>query len=78
MPRPTRAGGQRGSTIPLIVGFTAVLLVAAGAVVDATAAWLQRQSLENVADGAALQAADLGAEGLERMFLQRIAETAAG
>ncbi|MFT4264567.1 MAG: hypothetical protein QM572_14365 [Nocardioides sp.] len=58
-------GSQRGSTIPLILGFTAILLVAAAVAIDATAAWLQRQSLESVADGAALHAADLAAQGTE-------------
>lgn len=56
---------ERGSTIPLIVGFAGLLLVAGAVVVDATAAYLQRQSLDSVADGAALRGADLGAQGLE-------------
>ncbi|WP_300678439.1 pilus assembly protein TadG-related protein [Nocardioides sp.] len=56
---------ERGSTIPLIIGFTVILLLAAVVVIDATAAWLQRQSLDNVADGAALYAADAAAEGRE-------------
>jgi len=56
---------ERGSTIPLIVGFAGLLLVAGAVVVDATAAYLQRQSLDTVADGAALRGADLGAQGLE-------------
>jgi hypothetical protein len=59
------AKGERGSTIPLIVGFAGLLLVACAVVVDATAAYLQRQSLDSVADGAALRGADLGAQGLE-------------
>lgn len=57
--------GERGSTIPLIVGFVSLLLVAAAVVVDATAAYVQRQSLDTLADGAALRGADLGAKGLE-------------
>ncbi|MDH2413960.1 pilus assembly protein TadG-related protein [Nocardioides sp. CER19] len=56
---------ERGSTIPLIVGFAGLLLVAIAVVVDATAAYLQRQSLDTLADGAALRGADLGAQGLE-------------
>ena len=56
---------ERGSTIPLIIGFAAVLLVAVAVVVDVTAAYLHRQSLDSLADGAALQGADLGAEGAE-------------
>ncbi|UDY22807.1 pilus assembly protein TadG-related protein [Nocardioides sp. Kera G14] len=63
--RASEQRAQRGSTIPLIVGFTVVLLIAAAVVIDATAAWLQRQSLDNIADGAALHAADLGAQGTE-------------
>lgn len=57
--------GERGSTIPLIVGFAGLLLVVGAVVVDATAAYLQRQSLATLADGAALRGADLGAQGLE-------------
>jgi hypothetical protein len=56
---------ERGSTIPLIVGFTGLLLVAVAVVVDASVAYLQRQSLATLADGAALRGADLGAQGLE-------------
>lgn len=62
---PRGRGSDRGSTIPLIVGFAGLLLVAGAVVVDATAAYLQRQSLGTLADGAALQGADLGAQGLE-------------
>lgn len=57
--------GERGSTIPLIAGFAGLLLVGGAVVVDATAAYLQRQSLSTLADGAALRGADLGAQGLE-------------
>jgi hypothetical protein len=67
-PRGDRLGSrrdERGSTIPLIIGFAGLLLVAAAVVVDATAAYLQRQSLDTLADGAALRGADLGAQGLE-------------
>lgn len=60
-----RPRSERGSTIPLIVGFVGLLLVAGAVVVDATAAYLQRQSLGTLADGAALRGADLGAQGLE-------------
>ncbi|WP_239456440.1 pilus assembly protein TadG-related protein [Nocardioides solisilvae] len=47
----------------LIVGFAAVLLLAVAVVVDASAAYLQRQGLDTLADGAALQGADLGSVG---------------
>ena len=49
----------------LIVGFALVLAMAVAMVVDVSAAYLQRQGLDTVADGAALRAADLGATGEE-------------
>jgi hypothetical protein len=49
---------ERGQTSLLIVGFVVVVLMLIGAVVDASAAFLRRQSLDAVADGAALAAAD--------------------
>jgi Flp pilus assembly protein TadG len=49
----------------MIVGFAFVLLMGIAAVVDASAAYLQRQGLDTVADGAALRGADLGATGRE-------------
>ncbi|GAB3201495.1 hypothetical protein GCM10027062_23920 [Nocardioides hungaricus] len=42
-----------------------MLLMAIALVVDASAAYLQRQGLATVADGAALRGADLGASGRE-------------
>lgn len=54
---------ERGSTIPLIVGLAAVLLMGIALVINASAAYLQRQSLNTLADGAALRGADLGAAG---------------
>ncbi|WGL53506.1 pilus assembly protein TadG-related protein [Nocardioides sp. BP30] len=56
---------ERGSTIPLIIGFALVLALVVGFVVDATAAYLRRQALDTLADGAALRGADLGAAGTE-------------
>lgn len=47
----------------MVVGFMALLLLLIGAVVDASAAYLMRQRLDTLADGAALQGADLGAQG---------------
>jgi hypothetical protein len=44
----------------LIVGLAVVLMTAIAVVVDATAAFLQRQGLATVADGAALAGADAG------------------
>jgi hypothetical protein len=54
-----------GSTVPLIIGFALVILVLIAVVTDATAAYLDRQSLESLAEAAALQGADLGAQGRE-------------
>jgi Putative Flp pilus-assembly TadE/G-like len=63
MPRRERA--EDGQATLLIVGLTIVLLMAVAAVVDISAAYLRRQGLDTVADGAALRAADLGATGEE-------------
>lgn len=60
-----RARSERGSTIPLIIGFALVIALVVGVVVDATAAYLRRQQLDSLADGAALRGADLGAAGTE-------------
>ena len=51
MPRGQEDSGQ---TTLLIVGLAVVLMMAIAVVVDATAAYLQRQGLATVADGAAL------------------------
>ncbi len=64
MRRATR-GDERGQTTLLIVGFMLVLAMAVATVVDVSAAYLQRQGLDTVADGAALRGADLGATGRE-------------
>ena len=58
-----RRRDERGSTIPLIVGLAFVLVMAVVVVVDASAAFLQRQRLDTLADGAALRGADLGSVG---------------
>ena len=63
MPRREPARGERGQATLVIVGFALVLAMAIAMVVDASAAYLQRQSLDTVADGAALHGADLGATG---------------
>lgn len=62
-----RPGGadQRGQTTLLIVGFAGVLFMLLAVVVDASAAYLQRQGLATIADGAALAGADAGATGGE-------------
>jgi hypothetical protein len=54
---------ERGQATLLIVGFAVVLAMVVALVVDSTAAYLQRQGLDTLADGAALRGADLGATG---------------
>ena len=49
---------ERGQTSVLIIGFAVVLLLMVGVVVDSSAAYLQRQGLDTLADGAALAGAD--------------------
>jgi uncharacterized membrane protein len=53
-----RSRDQRGQTSLLIIGFFLVTLLVVGVTVDASAAYLRRQSLDNLADSAALAAAD--------------------
>lgn len=48
----------------MIIGFALVLLMAVAVVVNASAAYLHRQGLATVADGAALTGADLGVAGV--------------
>ena len=59
-----RRHDERGSTIPLIVGLATVLLLGVALVINASSAYLQRQGLDTLADGAALRGADLGAVGV--------------
>ncbi|MDX6373192.1 MAG: hypothetical protein QOD98_2180 [Nocardioidaceae bacterium] len=54
---------ERGQASVLIVGFAVVLAMVVALVVDTSAAYLQRQGLDTLADGAALRGADLGATG---------------
>lgn len=58
-----RRRDERGSTIPLLIGLAGVLLMGIALVINASSAYLQRQSLDTLADGAALRGADLGAAG---------------
>lgn len=51
---------DRGTTIPLLVGLAVFVLLLVAVVSDATSAFVRRQGLDSLADGAALQAADLG------------------
>ena len=49
---------ERGQVSVLIVGLAIILILGVGVVVDSSAAYLQRQSLDTLADGAALAGAD--------------------
>lgn len=60
-----RRQGQRGQTTPLILAFAAIIVLVLAVVIDASAAFLERQRLDAVADGASLAGADAAAEGLE-------------
>ncbi len=74
--RRTAAPGtdERGQTAVLIIGFMIVVALTVVVVVDATAAYLRRQALDTLADGAALAAAD-GLEG-EQVYLTGLGTTA--
>jgi hypothetical protein len=63
VPPRSRHRDERGQSSLLIVGFAVVLAMLVAVVVDASAAYLQRQGLDTLADGAALRGADLGATG---------------
>src|SRR4051794_16478761 len=60
-----RRRDDRGTVTLLIIGLAVVLLMMTAVVTDASAAYLQRQGLDTIADGAALTAADAGASGDE-------------
>jgi hypothetical protein len=75
---------EQGQVTLLIIGFASILLMAIVVVIDASAAYLQRQGLDNLADGAALHGADLGSAGIyaqgldgERLSQQEAAVEAA-
>ena len=55
---------EAGQVTLLIIGFAGILLMAIVVVIDASAAYLQRQGLDNLADGAALYGADLGSAAI--------------
>lgn len=59
---------EQGQTTVLIVGLAVVLLMMVALVVDASAAYLQRQGLSSVADGAALAAADAGSRNESSLY----------
>ncbi len=54
----SRRSGEEGQTTLLLVGFFLVAALLVVVVVDASAAYLRRQHLDSLADGAALAAAD--------------------
>ena len=64
-----RGRDEQGQVTLLVIGFASILLMAIVVVVDASAAYLQRQGLDNLADGAALHGADLGAAGIYELGL---------
>ena len=57
-----------GQSTVLIVGLAIFLLMAIVVVVDASAAFLQRQGLDTVADGAALAVADAGSNDADTLY----------
>jgi hypothetical protein len=61
----TRRRDDSGTAMLLIIAFGVVLLMMAAMVTDASAAYLQRQGLDTLADGAALTGADAGASGAD-------------
>lgn len=58
MKRRTQSKNERGSITVMSMGFLILLGALTVVVVNASAAFLQRQELNNLADGAALAAAD--------------------
>lgn len=60
--------GEEGQAAVLIIGLASFLVLAIVVVVDASAAFLQRQGLDTVADGAALAGADAGSNNAETLY----------
>jgi hypothetical protein len=60
-----RTEDEQGQVTVLIIGFTLLIGMLIAVVIDASAAYIQRQGLNSLADGAALHGADLGATGEE-------------
>jgi hypothetical protein len=56
---------ERGQATVLIVGFAVLIAMVVALVVDSSAAYVRRQGLDTLADGAALRGADLGATGAD-------------
>lgn len=57
--------GEAGQASVIIIGFAMVVLLLVVVVIDASAAYLTRQQLDSLADGAALHGADQAAQGQE-------------
>ena len=73
MRRPTRTHDDAGQMTLLIVGLAVVLMTAIAVVVDVSAAYLQRQELDTLADGAALAGADAGSRNEPDLYTGGIA-----
>ncbi len=69
-----RGRDETGTVAVLIIGFTVVIAMMVAVVVDASAAYLRRQNLSSLADGAALAAAD-GIQG-EQVYTTGLGERA--
>ncbi len=69
-----RRRDECGQMTLLIVGLAVILMTVIAVVVDATAAYLQRQGLMTLADGAALAGADAGSRNEPDLYTDGIAE----
>ena len=69
-----RRRDECGQTTLLIIGLAVVVAMLVGVVVDASAAYLRRQGLDSLADGAALAGAD-GVQG-EQVYRGGLADRA--
>jgi hypothetical protein len=69
-----RRHDELGQTTVLIIGLAVVLLMGAAVAIDASAAFLQRQNLDTVADGAALAGADAGSRNLDVLYGEGVAD----
>jgi len=76
MPAAGRRGrsGERGTVTVLVVGFVVVVALLVAVVVDASAAYLRRQAMTSLADGAVLATAD-GVQG-EQVYTAGLGERA--
>lgn len=65
---------ESGQVTLLIVGLAVVLTMTIAVVVDVTAAFLQRQALSTLADGAALAGADAGSRNEPKLYMDGVAD----